>query len=480
MLAAQRTCCRGCKRGAATSEHLACGILTPSMQLLHGRHGRWLTVARQMAVSGGLEMPQPAASPAHTLLNSSPAFLNFSCSHRELPPLNAKEVVAAVLPLPGASAALLALSANCSLLAVASGSAVHIYSTQQLMTGDTAALAVRRLGGEVVQLAWRPGEAADEFAVLLADGSLLLGGLASGDVGAAPLAPRPPSIIRCVAWSPDGSRLAVGAADQVLMYAAPTNGGGGGWRQTAAVRVLSIEAQDADMLVEVDALSWVTPSAILVSSRLLALGEEEPVAPLCMLSWREGAADPAADTVELAGATLPGSLAAVARAAFVTSGAERAESTVGARCRHCCRHPGLCRHPSAPCRVLRQQHLRMRNNAGALAAGRHRAAGARPSRQPHALRPGACSRACPRHATAAALQQAPLRKACAVSWPEPEPGAGCCDRVRINVSSTPCTVLPAVGRHRVRAPQGGRRPRQAGRDGEGRGRQRGAHGRRRD
>lgn len=214
-----------------------------------------------------------------------------------------------MLALPGHEAALLALSSDSGLLAAASCNVVHIYSTQQLMAGATAPLAERQLPGTVVQLAWRSGPAASKFAALLADGSLLLARLASSDVGAAALAPAPPGQISCLAWSPDGSRLAVGAADQVLVYAAP-GGGSDSWRQTAAVRVRSLEIQEEEgMRLEVDSLYWVAPSTMLVSSKLLASdGAEEPFAPLCTLSWRAGTADPTADTLELAGAHLLGSL----------------------------------------------------------------------------------------------------------------------------------------------------------------------------
>lgn len=157
------------------------------------------------------------------------------------------EVAAAVLPLPGA--ALLALSADDALLAACSGASVRVYSTRELMAGSATALAEVSLPQAAVQVAWRPGAAA-ELAALLADGSIQLLSLASGAAPAA-LAAAAGLPAACLAWSPDGARLAVGAGDEVGIYAAAPGGVVGGWQQAAAVRVLSTEVQDDDQELQV-------------------------------------------------------------------------------------------------------------------------------------------------------------------------------------------------------------------------------------
>lgn len=292
--------------------------------------------------------------------------------HRQLPPTPAGEVAAAVLPLPGA--ALLSLSHDEALLAASVGHTAHIYSTQQLLAGSAAELAQRQFPADVLRFAWRPGSAAGEFAALLADGSTHLGSLAAS--GSTPLAAAPGLPAACVAWSPDGAQLALGAGDEVVLYAAE----GDSWRQAAALRVLSNEVQDDDQqlqvgagllarccgkaaglaasrcaatrcrswlrmcaaltclvflprarwtawpgwrplspcspascftylptpnvscrcCLQVDSLSWVAPSAILLSCKLLVDGAEENYAPLAMLSWQGEA--PAAGSVDLTGA----------------------------------------------------------------------------------------------------------------------------------------------------------------------------------
>jgi len=211
-------------------------------------------------------------------------------------------VAAAVLPLPGA--ALLSLSADGAVLAACSGNAVHCYSTQQLTAGSTAALAQLGFPAEVVQLAWQPGSSQYTYAALLDDGTVHLGSLAgsSSSGGPAPLAAARSTHVNCLAWSLDGQRLAVGAEDQVLIYAPGSSGGADSWRQVAAVQVLSADVQDDEQQLQVDSLCWVSPSAMLVSSKLVAGGgEEEPFAPLCMLTWAPGQADPSADNLELSG-----------------------------------------------------------------------------------------------------------------------------------------------------------------------------------
>ncbi len=157
-----------------------------------------------------------------------------------------------MLPLPGT--ALLSLSPDEALLAACLGSTVHIYSTQQLLAGSTTELAQRCLPAEVLRLAWRPGPAAGEFAALLGDGSTHLGSLTGS--GTAPLAAAAGLPAACLTWSPDGTKLAVGAGDEVAMYAPE----GDSWRQAAALRALSGEVQDDDQQLQVKL--WV-PAVVL-------------------------------------------------------------------------------------------------------------------------------------------------------------------------------------------------------------------------
>jgi WD40 repeat protein len=120
-----------------------------------------------------------------------------------------------------------------------------VYSTQQLLAGSTSALADLQLPQDVLQLAWRPGATA-EFAALLADGSIELASLAISPTPI-PLAAAAGMPATCLAWSPDGGRLAVGAGDEVAIYA-PEQASDvlGNWQQGASMRVLSNEVQDDD------------------------------------------------------------------------------------------------------------------------------------------------------------------------------------------------------------------------------------------
>jgi hypothetical protein len=155
-----------------------------------------------------------------------------------------------VLPLAGP--ALLFLSPDAALLAACSGATVHCYSTQQLLGGSTHALAEQHLPQEIVQLAWRPLAPA-EYAALLADGSIHLCSLSSG-AAPAPLQAAAGMPAACLAWSPDGCRLAVGAGDEVSDYLAPAGAaseGADSWQQEAGMRVLSQEMQDDDQQLEV-------------------------------------------------------------------------------------------------------------------------------------------------------------------------------------------------------------------------------------
>jgi hypothetical protein len=155
-----------------------------------------------------------------------------------------------VLPLAGP--ALLFLSPDAALLAACSGATVHCHSTQQLLGGSTQALAEQQLPQVVVQLAWRPSAPA-ECAALLADGSIHLCSLSSG-AAPAPLQAAAGMPASCLAWSPDGSRLAVGAGDEVSVYLAPAGAaseGADSWQQAAGMRVMSQEVQDDDQQLEV-------------------------------------------------------------------------------------------------------------------------------------------------------------------------------------------------------------------------------------
>ena len=148
-----------------------------------------------------------------------------------------------MLPLPGA--ALVFLSPDEALLAVCSGHAVRVYSTQQLLAGSTVELMQLRLPGKVQRLAWRPGSAVGEFAALLADGSTHLGSVTtSSSALLAAVAGLPAA---CLAWSPDGTQLAVGAGDKMKLYATE----GDSWRQTAVLRALSCNAQRHDQQLQV-------------------------------------------------------------------------------------------------------------------------------------------------------------------------------------------------------------------------------------
>ncbi len=362
-----------------------------------------------------------------------------------------------MLALPGHEAALLALSSDSGLLAAASGNVVHIYSTQQLMAGAKAPLAERQLPGTVVQLAWRPGPAASEFAALLADGSLLLARLASSDVGAAALAPAPPGQISCLAWSPDGSRLAVGAADQVLVYAAP-GGGSDSWRQTAAVRVRSLEIQEEEgMSLEVDSLSWVAPSTMLVSSKLLASdGAEEPFAPLCTLSWRAGTADPTADTLELAGACLLGSFVGAA-------GISLPEQSSGSCCAVVLEpfqygtHQGL-----LPCCA---EFFASNIDEVAAAQGPWLQAVTLPQvlSSPHELRVCSAPLAVPRAPPGVcSLPWACHAALCLPVCPDDRTVRRICKAAPVIIVCPPVSTLPTVGRYRVCPPQGQRQSYQGG------------------
>lgn len=249
--------------GRSQTQAPCCRCLPPpalpcrSVRLPHGRSAAPPAKMEQRRVSGRparrrcRQQPLPLLVSAITCVSAlgvpvSAAHIHLLCSltlRRQLPPTPAAEVAAAVLPLPGA--ALLSLSPDEALLAAAAGSTVHIYSTQQLLAGSTAKLAQQLLPGEVLRLAWRPGSTAGEFAALVADGSTHLGSVTGSST--APLAAAAGLPAACLAWSPDGAQLAVGAGDEVALYVAE----GDSWRQAAALRALSGEVQDDDQQLEV-------------------------------------------------------------------------------------------------------------------------------------------------------------------------------------------------------------------------------------
>ena len=87
------------------------------------------------------------------------------------------------------------------------------------------------------QLAWRPGGAAPACAAVTAGGALLLG--SPGDAALAPVSGK--AGIACAAWSPDGSRLALGRGDAVAVCS-PEG------QELFSVRAASAEAAEGQRL----------------------------------------------------------------------------------------------------------------------------------------------------------------------------------------------------------------------------------------
>lgn len=245
-----------------------------------------------------------------------------------MPPADPTSVCTAVLPqLKGG--ALLALSADETLLAAAAGATLQLFATQHLLGGNTSPLASLQLPAAARQVAWCPtaDAAAPSYALLLENGAVLLGSAASAAAAAAGPAPLAPAAAgaaaaAAVSWSPDGGQLAVASGDEVRILSVPAPAGAGagaaaeaaaGASAVASLRVASTEVQEGQRL-EVDSAVWVAPSAILVSSRLLEGGEEESLAPLAVLGWPQGAA-PSPDTLHVAGATRESSRCSPAAAA---------------------------------------------------------------------------------------------------------------------------------------------------------------------
>lgn len=205
-----------------------------------------LPAAPPLALPTRRQQPALSLSAPLPAVGSRAAFAPLPLLRRELPSTPAAGVAAAVLPLPGAP--LLALSPDEALLAACADATVHVFATQQLLAGSVAEVTQRQLPAKVLQLAWRPGSTTGEFAALLEDGSIHTGSLASA-APPAPLAAAAGLPAACLAWGPDGGRLAVGAGDEVGLYVPEQ--GSDSWRQAAAIRVLSNEVQDDDQELQV-------------------------------------------------------------------------------------------------------------------------------------------------------------------------------------------------------------------------------------
>lgn len=68
--------------------------------------------------------------------------------------------------------------------------------------------------------------------------------------------------IACIAWSKDGSVLAIGHSDRVSLCEIES-------KTTVAVRVRSQDADDNGAKLRVDGVRWLTANSILVTSTLI-------------------------------------------------------------------------------------------------------------------------------------------------------------------------------------------------------------------
>lgn len=118
---------------------------------------------------------------------------------------------------------------------------------------------LRTLLGHPPQFAFRPGTPLG-YACLLRQGSMW-----QGMVGAKPerLACNLPGPATCLAWSPTGRFLALGAADTLTLVETGT------WTMLRTLRLSSIEVQTEATAIELESLAWLQPNRILVESRLL-------------------------------------------------------------------------------------------------------------------------------------------------------------------------------------------------------------------
>lgn len=183
--------------------------------------------------------------------------------------------------LPGGPECSVSLSPSSALLSVADGSAVTVYSTKSIAASPDAPEALRAVAFDepVAQFEVQPGNE-QRYAARLEDGSLLL-----GELGAAPVrAKEDLTLASCIAWAPNGETLAVASGDRVFL----TDPEGAVQR---SFRVKSLELQSDDDALAVDGLAWARPDALLVSSRVLAGGEPEPVAATCVVGWQGAQAE---------------------------------------------------------------------------------------------------------------------------------------------------------------------------------------------
>jgi hypothetical protein len=203
---------------------------------------------------------------------------------RPLPAADIARVCSAVLPLPstaGGTVPLLAISHDEALLAICASNTVDVHSTQRLIDRSaTTPLRTLQLPSSATQFAWQPSAVSSigAFAALMQDGTVVSGSMDNA------CAPKPlqgaPGLAAAVAFSPDGASLAVGHGDCVSVCGFPA----GGVRFT--LRVLSQEVHDADVeALEVDSIAWLTPTCLLVNSKLMEGGKEQGFAPLCTLWW---------------------------------------------------------------------------------------------------------------------------------------------------------------------------------------------------
>ena len=222
------------------------------------------------------ELAPPAGTAACRLLPPPPqppfSSANLACisvfrrRSGEQPPVDPASVHAAQLPVPGG--ALVAVSPDESLAAVASDTTLQLFSTAQLAStkgsaDDTNPLVSVQLPAPARQFAWRPNPAAAAataaagggndpapgYAVLLADGSVLLDSCVTAEAaaaGPAPLAALAGDAVSGIGWSPDGAQLAaaVGADVSILAVGAAASGGS----KLCSLQVLSSDAEEGTVL----------------------------------------------------------------------------------------------------------------------------------------------------------------------------------------------------------------------------------------
>ncbi|KAK2076575.1 hypothetical protein QBZ16_005335 [Prototheca wickerhamii] len=208
-------------------------------------------------------------------------FFKYIGAFKAPPGAEALELPEGAQALPGGPECSVSLSPSSALLSVADGSAVTVYATKSIAASPDAPEALRAVAFDepVAQFEVQPGNE-QRYAARLEDGSLLL-----GELGAAPVrATEDLTPASCIAWAPSGETLAVASGDRVFL----TDPEGAVQR---SFRVKSLELQSDDDALAVDGLAWARPDALLVSSRVLAGGEPEPVAATCVVSWQGAQAE---------------------------------------------------------------------------------------------------------------------------------------------------------------------------------------------